>query len=189
MASMLEKRMLCAYFVTLTLVAAPVRATVIVPATLAELTTEALAIVMGRVAQIDTQWSDGRRRIETLVTVEAIDYLKGNLGERVVVRVPGGEIGAFRSVVVGAPSFRTGEEVVLFLTAHGPSLPAVIGLNQGVFRVVTDMTSGRKLVTPPAFLVGTTEPQRIERGSRSRQPVTMDTFANEVRTLAARRRQ
>jgi hypothetical protein len=174
--------------ITIILIAAPSRATVIVPATLSELASEALAIVVGRVVDLDTLWTDGRRGIETLVTIEAVAYLKGNLGERVVIRVPGGEVGAFRSIVVGAPSFHRGEEVVLFLTAHGPSLPTVIGLSQGVFRVVTDISSGRKLVTPPALFVRSDEPQRIERGSRARQPVPMETFANDVRALAAGKR-
>lgn len=162
-------------------------ATVIIPATLSQLTAEAVAIVVGRVVDIDTSWIDGRSAIETLVTVEADQYLKGNLGARVVFRVPGGEVGAFRNIVVGAPSFHRGEEVVLFLSAHGAGLPTVIGLSQGVFRVVTDRSSGRRLVTPPALLVRSEEPERIQRGSRARQPVPMEAFASEVRTLAARR--
>jgi len=173
--------------VAILLAAAPARATVIIPATLAELASEALAIVVGHVVEIETRWAEGRRAIETLVTIEASDYLKGRLGERVVIRVPGGEVGAFRNIVVGAPSFHRGEEVVLFLTAHGPALPMVIGLSQGVFRVVTDASSGRKVVTPPALLAPGDEPQRIERGSRARLPVPMDTFARDVRALAARK--
>ena len=63
-------------------------------------------------------------------------YLKGALGPTLRFRVPGGELGRFRSIVVGAPEFAVDERVVVFLGARGPSVPYVLGLSQGVFRVV-----------------------------------------------------
>jgi len=54
----------------------------------------------------DAEWADGRRRIDSLVTIEAEQYLKGDFGERVTFRVPGGRIGRYRSVMVGAAVVR-----------------------------------------------------------------------------------
>jgi hypothetical protein len=65
---------------------------------------------------------------------------------------------------------------VVFLGAQGPSMPYVLGLNQGVFRVVPQ--NGAWVVTPPVTLSGT---GIIVRGDARRQPVRLDEFAREVR--------
>jgi hypothetical protein len=44
-------------------------------------------------------------------------------------------VGFRRTVMVGAPVFTRGDRVVLFLGGGGPSLPWIVGLNQGVYRV------------------------------------------------------
>src|SRR4029453_9530015 len=91
-----------------------VHATVILPIEFRELVTIAPVIVHGHVVDVRTEWVDGRRAIETFVTVQADEYLKGNLGETLTVRVPGGQMGRYRTVFVGAPEFREGEGAVLF---------------------------------------------------------------------------
>src|SRR5438445_8232870 len=97
------------------LVVLPASATVLIPADLGELSRDALAIARGRVAALDSQWTDDRRTIETIVTLEVESYLKGRLGATLRFRVPGGELGRFRSVVVGAPAFDVDQRVVVFL--------------------------------------------------------------------------
>src|SRR5262245_53368387 len=83
-------------------------ATVVVAADLAELAREARAIPRGRVVAVEGRWTDDRRTIETLVTLDVDEYLKGTLGDTLQFRVPGGELGRFRSVVIGAPEFAVG---------------------------------------------------------------------------------
>src|SRR5690349_3547540 len=90
---------------------ASARATVIVPADLGELSRDARAIARGRVVAVVPQWTDGRRTIETIVTLEAETYLKGQLGQTVQFRVPGGSLGRFHNIVVGAPLFAVGQRV------------------------------------------------------------------------------
>ena len=63
--------------------------------------------------------------------------------------MPGGTIGRYMNVTVGAPSFNVGDEAVFFLTTRGRDLPAIFGLNQGVFRVSMEGASRRRIVTPP----------------------------------------
>jgi hypothetical protein len=113
-----------------------------------ELAASADAIVHGRVLSVEARWMDGRRRIESLVTIEVAEYLRGDFGSPLVVRVPGGNLGGYQSVFVGAPTFDEGEEVILFLGAKGPSLPFVVGLNQGVYRVRVPAGFQGKVVTP-----------------------------------------
>ena len=168
------------------LLAAPaaVRATVLLPIEFRELVTIASTIVHGRVVDVRAQWVDGRRAIETFVTVEANEYFKGGAGDTVTVRVPGGQIGRFRTIFVGAPAFRTGDEVVLFLRTYGDRI-AVVGLNQGAYQVVPDR-SGRRMVTTPVIL-GTADgaPQSVVRGDIKRRPLALDAFRDLVKRVAA----
>ncbi len=76
------------------LLAPALRATVLVPAEFGEIVSGSQIIVYGRVADVHAEWSDDRRRIDTIVTLEAATYLKGGPGEAVTFRVPGGQIRA-----------------------------------------------------------------------------------------------
>src|SRR5689334_1153429 len=66
---------------------------------------EARAIVLGRVVALQPRWADGRRGIETLISLEVEQSLKGDVGSSVVVRMPGGQIGPYLNVMPGAPRF------------------------------------------------------------------------------------
>jgi hypothetical protein len=164
--------------------AATARATVIIPADLAELSRDAIAIVRGRVAAVDPRWTEDRGTIETIVTLEAEGYLKGALGQVVRFRVPGGELGRFRSIVVGAPEFAVDQQVVVFLGAHGPTVPHVVGFNQGVFRLVRAADNSGWLVTPPANLPAAAGSVRVIRGDLNRRPLPLADFEQRVRALA-----
>jgi hypothetical protein len=155
-------------------------AAVILPATLGDLVTGARAIVHGHVVAVEPRWVDGRRQIETLVTLHADEYLKGDLGSDVTFKVPGGQMGPYRSMMIGAPTFQEGDEIVVFLNAQGPTVPWISGLNQGVFRVADDV-SGAKIVTPGVSLAAG-DPE-IVRGDPSRQRLSLLAFTNRVRGL------
>jgi hypothetical protein len=165
--------------------ALPLRATTLVPADLGELSHDAIAIARGRVAAADARWTDDRRTIETLVTLEVDRYLKGDLGSTVQFRVPGGRLGRFRSVFVGAPSFQPDDRVVVFLGANGPSVPYLVGFSQGVYRLVPTRDGGWT-VTPPAIGPSTAGTQPIVRGDVTRTTVPLADFESRVRALAAR---
>ena len=89
-------------------------------------------------------------------------YLKGGPASVVTFRVPGGQIGRYKNVMIGAPEFQPGEEAVLFLRADGPSVAHVFGLSQGVFRVRVDARSGRRLVVPPVLMASGDAPQIVD---------------------------
>jgi hypothetical protein len=167
--------------------AVPARATVLISADLGELSRDARAIVRGRVAALDAQWTDDRGSIETIVTLEVESYLKGALGAALRFRVPGGELGRFRSIVVGAPEFALNQHLVVFLGARGPSVPYVLGLNQGVFRLVRAADDSGWMVTPPAIVpaMAGVSAVPIVRGDTSRRALRLDEFEQRVRTLAA----
>lgn len=167
--------------IVLSLFSAAARATVVLPADLSELSHDAVAIARGRIVAVEPQWKDGRRGIETLVTLETETYLKGSLGSVVQFRVPGGSLGRFRSIVVGAPQFTIGQRVILFLGSRGPTVPYVLGLSQGVFRLAQS-GQGDWMVTPPPIVPAINGP--IVRGNRSLRPSPLSDFERQVRALA-----
>jgi hypothetical protein len=170
----------------LLIVPAALRATVIVPIEFRELVTTTPVIVHGRVTDVRSALVDGRRAVDTFVTVAADEYLKGNLGEHITFRVPGGEIGRYRTVFVGAPGFATGDEVVLFLKTPRAASPFVVGLNQGAYRVVLDRQTGRRMVTAPIVMSRDgAEAEPIVRGAPARRPLAIDAFRDAVRRVLA----
>jgi hypothetical protein len=163
--------------------AVPMSAMVVLPAEFSEMVTTSELVVHGRVVAVRPQLVGDRRTIETVVTVAVVDALKGQPGETVYFRVPGGQIGRYRRFMVGVPEFQSGEEVVLFLKGRPPAVPFPFGLSQGVYRVVRD-AGGRSLVTPPTVSEAA---GRVVRGDPSRRPVELSVFARNVRAIAERR--
>jgi hypothetical protein len=159
--------------------AARAEATVLLPADLGDLSRGAYAIARGSIVAVDSRWtSPEHRAIETIVTLRADLWLKGGLGSTVQFRVPGGRLGRYRSLVVGAPSFEAGQQVVVFLGAAPPAIPYILGLSQGVFRIA------RGVVTPPAVMPESGAARRVTRGDPSRRPLALADFEQWVRVLA-----
>jgi hypothetical protein len=158
-------------------------ATVLVPAEFREIVSGSQIIVHGRISDIRPEWIEGRRRIESVITLDASSFYRGTSSSSVTFRVPGGQIGRYKSITVGAPEFKAGDEVVLFLKAQGPTVPHVFGLNQGDFRVQVDGRTGRRTVMQPILLARGTTPQKVVRGARDRQPLPLDQFAAQIRTV------
>lgn len=165
----------------LALLASTADATVLIPLELGQLSREAHAIVRGRVVDVDSRWTDDRRGVETRVTLDVESSLKGTLGSTVTFRVPGGRVGRVRSVVMGAPHFSRDERVIVFLGHRGPSVPHLLGLGQGVYRIRWNGTDDQ---VSPVALLGTNVPQRLERGDANRRRWSLETFEREVQALA-----
>jgi hypothetical protein len=159
-------------------------ATVIVPAEFREVVSGSSLIAYGRVIDVRAEWADGRRRIDSIVTVDVVSWFKGGDQSTLSFVVPGGEIGRYRHVMIGAPVFKPGDEAFLFLKTANFPMPYVFGLNQGVFRVSVDERGVRK-VTSPALLASGTDPEVVRRGAATRQPMALDAFGSQIRTVLA----
>ena len=165
-------------------VAVPVDAVTVVPMTFEQLVEESVAVIYARVADVRGQWTADRRAIDSMVTLEALKYFKGDLGESVTMRLPGGETGGVINLIPGAPVLRSGELVVLFLSSRGPTIPTTLGLGQGIFRVARDAAAGGLRVTPPPLKASAAG--RIIRGAADRHTLTVDAFESAIReTLGA----
>jgi hypothetical protein len=163
---------------------APVHALSVTPMTFDDLVGEALAVVYGRVADVRGQWGEGRRSIDSIVTVEALRYFKGGMGQTVSLRLPGGQVDGIINVLPGAPVLREGELVVLFVTAKGPAMPTALGLGQGVFRVFRD-ARGSALVSPPPLKASPTG--LVIRGAADRRALSLEAFESHVRAIRGAR--
>jgi hypothetical protein len=170
---------------------------VLIPADLGDLSRDARAVALGRVVEVDARWADDRRSIDTLVTLDVDAYLKGSLGSPLQFRVPGGRLGRYRSILVGAPEFAINQRIVVFLGARGPSVPYVLGLSQGVVRPVAATDGSMAHVPPvlpaaagPALVVqatphGTPCHRRLRAYGRSPEPI--DTGREGLRTTLPNR--
>jgi len=176
------KRLLAALLVMAAVSTTPVAAVIVIPITFEQLVGEAVAVVYARVAEVRGQWTLDRQSIDSIITLEALQYVKGDLGPTVAMRLPGGEAGGRIQVIPGAPTLREGELVVLFLKARGPALLTTLGLGQGIFRVARDARTGAMLVTPPPLKES--QVGRVIRGAAERRALSVDAFFAAVRETA-----
>ena len=165
--------------VTWILCLAEASATVILPADFSTVVTESGVIVHGRVIRVESHLSAPERVIESVVTLAVVRSLKGEVAATVAFRVPNGQVGRYRRVLVGAPEFVEGDEVVVFLQGRPPVMPSVFGLNQGVYRVARD-AAARAMVMPPRRAA---TDGRVVRGDPARVALPIDAFAREVRAV------
>lgn len=152
----------------------------IVPATFEELVRESVTVVHGRVRDVHGAWTADRRTIQSIVTLDVVDAFKGTDVDSATFVVPGGEAGGRVLVMPGAPTFRPGDEVVVFLGGRAPAMPQPVGLSLGVYRVVADPRTATKLVVPsPIAAAGPAG--AIRRGSVARPVKALAAFGADVR--------
>ena len=177
------KKILIAALLT-ALVPMSTSAVLVVPMTFEQLVDEAAAVVYARVADVRGQWTADRQSIDSHIRLEPLQYIKGDLGSSVAMRLPGGESGGKIQVIAGAPVLRSGDLVVVFLKARGPAIATTLGLGQGIFRVSRDSRTGAMLVTPPQLKESAAG--RIIRGAAERRSLSIAAFAEAVRLAEAR---
>jgi hypothetical protein len=154
-------------------------ATTLLPLDFAQMVSESQVIVHARVIDVAGELVGDRRTIQSRVTVQVLSPIKGQPGSELVFRVPGGRVGRYRRVFVGAPTFNAGDEVLLFLKGRAPALAVPYGLSQGVYRV--SRTGTAPVVMPVPALEGIAG---TPRGDASRRPLPLDEFTRQVRLLA-----
>ncbi|MGH7265988.1 MAG: hypothetical protein ACREMB_14260 [Candidatus Rokuibacteriota bacterium] len=116
-------------------VTGPAGASVVTHMDLEALVRASSVIVRGDVESVESRLQNGR--IHTEVTIRVDEGLKGAAGGgRVVLRQLGGSVGGYSKVVAGAPTFQTGERVVVFAEPLKTGALTVTGLFQGKYRIV-----------------------------------------------------
>src|SRR5437870_5147456 len=105
-----------------TLVSLPAAAvTLLGPLDVASLTAAADLVVRAQVARVESGWAGGDPKsglIVTHVELRPVETWKGAPAATLLVRLPGGTAGELGQIAQGAATFRSGEEVVVFLKRH-----------------------------------------------------------------------
>ena len=114
-----------------------------VPKTFQQLVDEAELIVVGTVERVDgARLPEGLIVSDVTLTVLKVAKALRPTPATVVVRMLGGEIGGDSLVVPGAPRFRSGQTVLLFIRGNWHEMFPFVGVQQGVFSVRRDPALG-----------------------------------------------
>lgn len=114
-------------------------ATTVEKMSLRDLAKKSDAIVLARVED-ETARYDANKEIYTYITLRVLEPVKGPKKDEVItIRQIGGTVDNIASIVSGTPTFKKGQEVVVFLTGRdGAGYPWVMGLQQGKYDVTAD---------------------------------------------------
>jgi hypothetical protein len=115
---------------------APSEADVLIKQDFADLHARAEKMVRARVIDVRSTWNVDGSFIFTHVTLDVLQRHKGSGPSRLVVRVPGGKVAAYRISAESMPVFQVGDEVLVFLTRWPDGALKVEGYVQGLSRLV-----------------------------------------------------
>ncbi len=145
------------FLAALALLAAVASATTLSRLKLEDLAQQSTAVARLRCLEAKSQWEHGEIWTET--KFEVVQREKGTLPGIVTVRTMGGSVGHLHSHVDEVPSFRSSEEVYLFLWAREGGLYQVLGWSQGTFRIARNQQSGLEVVTQDSASAAIFDPQ------------------------------
>jgi len=142
----------CGFFVTLTVAIAAAAMPIVLlgqPKTSRTdaLTRDAEVIVVGKVGQVVSTWTNNRTKIETRVTVAINQTIKGNApGNSIEVVIPGGEIDGVGEWYSHSARFERDEDIVLFAKKEKNGRYRVAGGESGKFSIKKDERTGAKII-------------------------------------------
>lgn len=176
------RRLLFAFAVAGVFVVTPVAANIVVPAEFREVVADASVIVRGRITDVRAVVVPGAG-IDSVATVAVESVLKGEATGFVNVRVPGGEIGRTRFIVVGSPTFKADQRAVFFLKRGADNGLRPVGLTMGIYRVQVERQTGRALVDAPLVVGRTASTGPVVRGDVRRRSIPVQEFDALVRVV------
>jgi hypothetical protein len=145
---------------------------------------KAAAVARLRCISSASHWDGGEIWTET--QFEVVERNKGSLGGTVTVRMLGGRAGNFYSRVDGVPTFRSGEEVYLFLWGKPGEPYRVLGWSQGTFRIAHDARGGAERVTQESASANFDSHSR-QFHSEGIKGMALPAFQEKLRQALARR--
>jgi hypothetical protein len=164
--------------------AAPAGATTLAPWTLQDFVANAHSAVTGTVTAVDVRLNKEDNHIHTYVTVDIDEQVAGaSIPDPLVIDHLGGRVGNKLSVLEGAPVFRKGEQIFLFVEKVDETY-RTLGFFQGKYVLETDPETGRQLYVqrPPVSSVSMV----VDGGFKEPEMVTYgrDELIQRVRDLA-----
>ena len=158
-------------------------ATTVQKHSLQELAKKSDAIVLARVED-ETARYDANKEIYTYITLRVLEPVKGPQKDDVItIRQIGGVVGNIASIVPGTPTFKKGEEVVVFLTQKDAAgYPWVMGLQQGKYSVSLDDKGQKSVRNEIGDLKMASPDGSISEGAKVSPDMPLQAFLDGIRT-------
>jgi hypothetical protein len=154
-----------AWIVLIGLAPLGVEASRVLPMNLPQLVEDAGKIFLGKCIEVRSGKDPDTGLIVTWITFEVSKGIKGDPGETETIKQLGGTHEGL-TVTSFTPTFRVGEEVLLFVyPASAVGLTSAVGLHQGKFNVYTEERTGKRKVTNgmPKNLLFAEEPAKVSK--------------------------
>ena len=125
-----------------------ITATTVIPPTFEQLVQQAELIFQGTVTDVRSVWEGegAQRHINTYVTFQIGENMKGNAGSSYTIRILGGTVGDETMEVTDTPKFKMGDRDILFVEHNNDQFVPLVGINNGRFHVQRDGQTGRDIV-------------------------------------------
>jgi len=152
---------------------------------LPELVAESDAVVRGEVLSVSSFWDADHRVILTEAKVRIDERLAGDVGQvgrEVTVRTFGGKVGDYEIVAHGFPTFRVGEETVLFVARKADRTVQVTGYQLGQYEV---MDIDGVDVAVPTYDGGSTLVDRSGNTVPGPEPLTLTDLREQLRLMTS----
>ena len=125
-----------------------ITATTVIPPTFEQLVQQAELISQGTVTDVRSVWEGegAQRHINTYVTFQIGENMKGNAGSSYTIRILGGTVGDETMEVTDTPKFKMGDRDILFVEHNNDQFVPLVGINNGRFHVQRDGQTGRDII-------------------------------------------
>lgn len=107
-----------------------------------DLTRSSDVVVVGKVKELKSEWSPGKKAIVTRVTLDVNESLKGGSGQTLTVLVPGGEVDGVGEWYSHTARFKKDDDVLLFAKKQGETGFRVTGGEEGRMLIARDSKTG-----------------------------------------------
>lgn len=113
--------------------------------TVQEMTLRSDIVAHGIVRGVRSEWNAAKTKIYSTAAIEVVEMWKGDAATTtLLVRYPGGEVGAVGELYTHIPAFRTDEEVVVFTKREGDGTSRIVAGLQGKSLVSRDADGTKK---------------------------------------------
>ncbi|MEY2542668.1 MAG: hypothetical protein QOE81_129 [Verrucomicrobiota bacterium] len=126
-----------------------VTATSVIAPTFEQLVQQAELIFQGTVTDVRSVWEGegALRHIDTYVTFQIDENVKGQATSSYTIRMLGGTVGNETMEVTDSPKFKVGDREILFVEHNNEQFVPLVGIDHGHFRVQREEQTGRDIVT------------------------------------------
>jgi hypothetical protein len=123
-------------------------ATTVIPPTFEQLVGQAEFIFEGTVTNTQSVWTGegAQRHIETYVTFQVEENVKGEAGSSYTIQMLGGTVGDETLEITDTPKFKVGDRDILFVEHNNDQFVPLVGIGYGRFHVQRDEQTGRDVL-------------------------------------------